>query len=96
MSDEASDLRRVRAEVSGNVQGVFFRDSTRQKAQDLGLSGYVRNTPDGQVEVEFEGPSDQVDEALDFCRQGPDMADVNDVESEEIETQDDDGFEVRS
>ena len=53
---QQDDRTRARVRVSGRVQGVFFRDSTREKARELGLSGYVKNTPDGDVEALFEGP----------------------------------------
>jgi acylphosphatase len=72
----------VRAHVliSGRVQGVFFRDSARRVARRLGLSGWVRNRPDGRVEAQFQGPRAAVEEALAFCRQGPEFAAVDDVE----------------
>jgi acylphosphatase len=67
--------------VSGQVQGVFFRDSTRQKAQELGLAGWVQNTPDGQVEALFEGPSDRVKEMVRWCEEGPQQASVENVDT---------------
>lgn len=82
MSD---DVRRVKVTVSGRVQGVFFRASTRDVATDLGLSGKVRNLPDGRVEAVFQGPADAVDEAVAFCRQGPPQAQVDDVEIADLE-----------
>jgi len=71
---------RVRAVVSGRVQGVWFRESTRRAAEELELSGWVRNCRDGTVEVEFEGPADRVGAALEFVRQGPPLARVAGVE----------------
>lgn len=92
MSDERE---RAHVYVSGNVQGVFFRDSTRQKAEALGLAGWVQNTPDGRVEAVFEGPSDDVREMVDWCENGPSQADVDDVEAEYGEPEgDSEGFEV--
>lgn len=82
MSD---DVRRVKVTVSGRVQGVFFRASTQDVATDLGLSGKVRNLPDGRVEAVFQGPADAVDQAVAFCRQGPPQAQVDDVEIAELE-----------
>lgn len=87
---------RAHVYVSGNVQGVFFRDSTRQKAEELGLSGWVKNTPDGRVEAVFEGPTDEVRQMVDWCENGPSQADVDDVEVEYGEAEgDSESFEVR-
>lgn len=87
---------RAHVYVTGNVQGVFFRDSTHQKAEELGLAGWVQNNPDGRVEAVFEGPSDEVREMVDWCENGPSHADVDDVEVEYEEAEDDaEGFEVR-
>jgi acylphosphatase len=76
-----SDLQRAHVMVSGQVQGVFFRDSTRQKAQELGLAGWVQNTPDGRVEALFEGPSDRVKEMVRWCEEGPQQASVENVDT---------------
>ncbi|MGF1470849.1 MAG: acylphosphatase [Rubrobacteraceae bacterium] len=87
---------RAHVYVSGNVQGVFFRDSTRQKADELGLAGWVKNTSDGRVEAVFEGPSDKVREMVDWCENGPSQADVEDVDAEYGEAEEGlKGFEVR-
>jgi acylphosphatase len=67
---------RVRAVVEGRVQGVFYRDSCRREAQRLGVSGWVRNRPDGSVEVVAEGPRERVEDLLTWCRQGPPRASV--------------------
>jgi acylphosphatase len=56
---------RKRVVVSGRVQGVFFRDSSRQQAARLGVAGRARNLPDGRVEVVLEGPADDVAAVLD-------------------------------
>jgi acylphosphatase len=74
-----SDLQRAHVKVSGQVQGVFFRDSTRQKAEELGLAGWVKNLPDGQVEALFEGPSERVREMVRWCEEGPRHASVANV-----------------
>ena len=91
-----SNKERAHVYVSGNVQGVFFRDSTRQKAEELGLAGWVKNKPDGRVEAVFEGPSDEVRQMVDWCENGPSHADVENVEVEYGEPENDsEGFEVR-
>ncbi|MBW3601467.1 MAG: acylphosphatase [Actinobacteria bacterium] len=79
-----ADERRVRASVSGRVQGVFFRQSVLEEAERLGLSGWVRNTPDGRVELEAQGPADSVDQLVDFCTDGPSAADVDGVDTQDV------------
>lgn len=66
--------------ISGRVQGVFFRSTTQQTAQELGLKGWVRNLADGRVEAVFEGPKDAVAAALDWCHRGSSAAEVTGVE----------------
>ena len=90
-----NNLRRTRVLVSGHVQGVFFRDSTREKAQALGLAGWVRNLPDGRVEAVFEADGDRVEETVSWCKDGPPDARVQDVSSENEEPENLGGFEVR-
>ncbi|MCX5759176.1 MAG: acylphosphatase [Candidatus Hydrogenedentes bacterium] len=65
---------RLHVFVEGRVQGVGFRYSASDRAIALGLSGWVRNLPDGRVEAEFEGPRAILDEILDWCRHGPRFA----------------------
>jgi len=66
--------------ISGRVQGVWFRANTRQKAEQLGVTGWVRNTPDGCVEAVFEGEKNSVKEMLEWCNHGPPLAKVENVE----------------
>lgn len=82
-----SDKARVHAWISGMVQGVNFRYTTRRRAEQRGLAGWVRNLPDGRVEAVFEGDPEGVKTMLDWCHQGPRMARVDgvDVEWEEPE-----------
>lgn len=65
---------RTRVRVEGRVQGVYFRESTRREAARLGVSGWVRNLPDGSVEAVFEGAPDAVASAVEWTRRGPDRA----------------------
>ncbi len=90
-----NNLSRTRVLVSGRVQGVFFRDSTREKAEALGLSGWVRNLPNGDVEAVFEGDPESVREMVSWCEQGPPQATVEDVAAEEEPPEGLHGFEVR-
>ncbi len=71
---------RVHLLVSGLVQGVFFRQSTVDEARRLGLAGWVRNLPDGRVEVEAEGERTAVEALVRFCGEGPPGARVDHVE----------------
>jgi acylphosphatase len=92
----SGDHERAHVYVAGQVQGVFFRDSTRKKAEQLGLTGWVKNLPDGRVEALFEGPSERVREMIQWCEQGPPHATVEEVDTEFEASQGDLGrFEVR-
>lgn len=70
----------MRVLVSGRVQGVFFRGTCAERARSLGMAGWVRNLPDGRVEAVFEGPDGLVERMVDWCRHGPDLARVEDLE----------------
>ena len=74
-------LEQIHIFVSGRVQGVGFRYSTQRKARQLGLTGWVRNTPDGRVEIRAEGPIDVVENFLQWCGEGPPGAAVTGVET---------------
>jgi len=86
---------RRRVIVHGEVQGVFFRDTARQQAQDARVSGWVRNRGDGAVEAVLEGEDGAVDRVLDFMRTGPERAKVVNVEVVDEEPEGIDGFDVR-
>ncbi|MEM3677823.1 MAG: acylphosphatase [Candidatus Bathyarchaeia archaeon] len=72
--------RRIHIYISGQVQGVFFRYETRRVAKELGVSGWVRNLPDGRVEVVAEGEEEPLEKLIQFCRRGPPAARVTNVE----------------
>lgn len=65
--------------ISGTVHGVFFRAETRKKAEEVGVTGWVRNLYDGRVEVVFEGEKEKVDQMIAWCRKGPPLARVEDI-----------------
>jgi acylphosphatase len=91
-----ADLVRRKVVVRGEVQGVFFRDSTSKEAQSRGVSGWVRNRDDGAVEAVFEGPAEAVEAMVEWCRRGPSRADVEDMDVSLDEDPDGlEGFEVR-
>jgi acylphosphatase len=74
-----------RVVVSGHVQGVFFRDRTRREAHRLGVTGWVRNCPDGTVEAHLEGDANAVGELVRWCREGPRHATVYEVRVQDAE-----------
>jgi acylphosphatase len=81
--------------VRGDVQGVFFRDSTRERAEAEGVAGWVRNREDGAVEAVFEGEEGAVERLVAFSREGPSRASVADVDVNAEEPQGIEGFRVR-
>jgi acylphosphatase len=86
---------RRRVVAHGRVQGVFFRDSTREEAERRNVAGWVRNTERGTVEAVFEGEPEMVDAMLWFVRDGPGSADVTRVEVDEEEPESLRGFRVK-
>jgi len=73
-----SDLR-VELHITGVVQGVCYRASARDKATELGLTGWVKNNVDGSVEALAEGPASAVEQFVEWCRRGPPAAEVGEV-----------------
>jgi len=74
---------RIHLSIHGLVQGVLFRSNTKRVADNLNISGFVRNLPDGSVEVVAEGDKDKLDEFLKFCKVGPDRANVEKIDHKE-------------
>lgn len=81
--------------MSGRVQGVYFRDTVRRAALAAGVSGWVRNNPDGTVEAVLEGDEDAVERVVAVCRTGPPGARVDDVLVRSEHPQGLVGFEIR-
>jgi len=73
-------MKHLHLKIHGKVQGVFFREKTRQVAQDLGLRGYVKNTSDNCVEIAVEGEEKTLKKLLDWCRIGVEHSEVDEVE----------------
>jgi acylphosphatase len=86
---------RARVTIRGRVQGVFFRAETRDRARSLDLAGWVRNVPDGTVEAVFEGDRDRIGSMLAWCRHGPALAEVDDVDVEWEPPRGEKGFAAR-
>lgn len=81
--------------VSGDVQGVFFRDTCRRTAEEHAVAGWVRNRPDGTVEAVFEGASERVQKLVDWAHQGPPLGTVDAVSVQEEEPEGLTDFDVR-
>ena len=90
-------MKKIRAIVSGRVQGVGFRMSTLQQARQIGVSGYVCNLRNGNVEIVASGKADKVDELLKWAKSGPPSAMVNHLEVEVIANDGEEfvAFEIR-
>jgi len=89
-------MKRYHIIVKGNVQGVFFRHHTKQKALELEIKGFVRNLPSSDVEIFAEGGEPQMRAFIGWCREGPKSAHVIDLRKNEVEFSEGfSGFEIR-
>ena len=90
-------MSRTRAHVfvSGRVQGVYYRATTREQAGERGVDGWVRNLNDGRVEAVFEGSEESVEAMVEWCHEGSSRARVEDIDVEYEDPEGLDGFEVR-
>lgn len=77
-----ADDKRIEARIHGRVQGVFYRANTRETAQSLGLTGWVKNRPDGTVELVAEGPTSKLEELVEWAHEGSPAARVDRVDVE--------------
>lgn len=77
-------MRRIHAIVSGRVQGVSYRASTASEARRLAVVGWVRNLPDGSVELEAEGPDDKISALIAWCEKGPPSSRVSGVAVDDV------------
>lgn len=75
----SEELLCVQCLISGKVQGVWFRANTQKKAQQLGVSGWVRNLPDGSVEIKATAPTDSLNEFIAWLKIGPELARVDNI-----------------
>ena len=81
MKEDPINYCRVSAIISGRVQGVYYRESTRRQAQEIGeLTGWVKNQPDNTVKLVVEGNREKVQQLLDWCQTGPPMAKVQSID----------------
>jgi len=80
--------------IKGKVQGVFYRASAKEVAQELKLKGWIKNTDEGHVEAVITGPADALQQFIGWCRKGPSKARVDDVIVSEYEDQEFDHFQI--
>lgn len=92
----SANLERWRLIVRGVVQGVGYRNACKRRADELGLSGWVRNNCDGSVEVEIEGSQHELGELVFWCEKGTNDAQVREVSSTRVAITGTDWFEIRS
>jgi len=89
-------VKRIKIRVKGRVQGVFFRAKAKEKAEKMGLLGYVKNEPDGSVLIVAEGEEEKLDEMVEFANEGPDHARVSKVEVDILKAKGGfEGFEIK-
>jgi len=81
--------------LSGRVQNVGFRFATVQKAQEFDIKGFVKNKSDGTVYIEAEGEAENLNRFIEWCKEGPPAANVQNTENQEIPVQDFPGFNVK-
>lgn len=88
-------MERVKLRIKGRVQGVFFRASTKQTADVLGIKGWVKNMPDGTVETLAEGESKELEKFIEWCKNGPANANVTGIDiNNDIATGEFDNFKI--
>jgi acylphosphatase len=80
-------MQTVKIRITGRVQGVFFRQSTQERALNFGLKGTVRNCEDDSVEIIATGEREQLDKLIAWCREGPPRAKVDNVKTQELSLQ---------
>ena len=85
----------IRGRIYGQVQGVFFRKYTRDKANELNIKGFVKNEPDGTVYFEAEGENENIEEFKKWCSKGSPGAKVTKVETEETELKKYKNFQIK-
>jgi len=80
-------MQTIKIKIEGQVQGVFFRQTTQEKAKDLGLKGSVKNCDDDSVEIIATGPKEQLDKLVAWCWEGPAKANVINVTTQQLSLQ---------
>ncbi len=83
-------------EVTGRVQGVFYRHLAKKKAEELDIKGFVRNEKGGSVFIEAEGKNENLEKFTDWCRKGPDLANVENIKINQRELKKYKSFEIKN
>lgn len=78
-------MKHVKIRVFGQVQGVFFRQTAKEQANQLGITGFARNEPDGTVYIEAEGDEEKINQFIEWCKTGSQLAEVADINTSEDE-----------
>ena len=87
-------MKTIRIYITGAVQGVFFRKFLQEKANELGIRGYVRNLEDGRIEIVAEGKDNNIDEMLGICQKGTPHTEIKDIELQKLTHQGFNSFKV--
>jgi acylphosphatase len=87
-------MQTIRLIVKGKVQGVFFRAFVKGNAEQLGITGWVKNLPDKNVEIKASSSEEKIKEFIDLCRQGPPRAVVEDIITEDMPNEQFNGFKI--
>lgn len=87
-------IKHLDIKITGKVQGVFFRQSIKEKAEKLDLMGFVQNKPDGSVYIEIEGEGAVLNNFLKWCRQGSDFSKVEKIEIQESSIKNFENFQI--
>ena len=87
-------MKTIRLTIEGKVQGVFYRATAKDIADELGIKGWVRNLPDRNVEITATATEEILQKFIDWCKQGPPKARVDDVIIEELSTAEFNGFRI--
>lgn len=90
-----AEMTAISIKITGNVQGVFFRANTQEKAQELGINGWVRNCEDGSVEVHAEGSDEALKKLEEWCHTGPPSARIDFVDTKKCEEEGLETFEIK-
>lgn len=86
-ADQNGEIKSFHVIVFGRVQGVFFRSGLKEICDSLSVKGWVKNKPDGTVEAVFHGREGDVNRAIDWCKRGPERAEVTRVETHEVRSE---------
>jgi acylphosphatase len=95
LSNKIVKNHHLNIKITGKVQGVYYRASAKRKADELGIKGFVRNQPNGSVYIEAEASNEVLQKFMEWCHQGPERAQVQQVETSEAPLQNFTEFEVR-